>query len=324
MAEEEQQQQRKEQPIIIKKKRKDGGHPHHGGAWKVAYADFVTALMAFFIVMWILATLDQKEGQQVRETIAAFFSKPGAFDMVSGKPRIPLPDILQSLGKGSGESDYENKGAKDYNIKFDSQLADSLVERLVREAKMDSVKAAERVESVAKELKEYIKKQVAERPELKDILSSIKIEMTNEGLRIELIETSESLFFEVGSAIIKPKARIVLDKLAKEIGKLPNYVEVEGHTDSRQYGSRATYTNWELSSDRAQAARRVLEQTGLWDGQIVRVTGFADKRLRLPSNPFDMSNRRVSILIKQLSAETFLEESASQVEEKKNNEENNE
>lgn len=324
MAEEEQQQQRKEQPIIIKKKKKGGGHGHHGGAWKVAYADFVTAMMAFFIVMWILATLEQDKGQKVRETIAAFFSKPGAFDMVSGKPRIPLPDILSSLGMGQGESDEDTDGEQRYKISFDTQLADTLVQRLIREAKIDSVQAAERVEGIAKELEEYIERQISERPELKEILSSIKIEMTKEGLRIELIETSESLFFEVGSARLKPQARLVLDKLAKEIGKLPNYVEVEGHTDSRQYGEGSAYTNWELSSDRAHAARRILEQSGLWDGQITKVTGFADKRLRKPSNPFDISNRRISILIKQLSAETFMKEAASQIEESQTKEESNE
>lgn len=312
MADEE-QQQRKEQPIIIKKKRKGGGHGHHGGAWKVAYADFVTAMMAFFIVMWILASLDQSQAQAVREAISAFFNKPGAFDMVSGKPKIPLPEILQSMGMGKGDADEDTEGELEYNIKFDEQLADTLVKQLIREAKKDSITAAERVADIANELTKYIDKQISERPELKEIMSSIRIEMTKEGLRIELIESTESLFFEVGSANIKPQARLVLDKLAKEIGKLPNYVEVEGHTDSRQYGSGSAYTNWELSSDRAHSARRLLDQSGLWDGQITKVTGFADKNLRTPSNPFDMSNRRISILIKQLSAETFLEEAASQI-----------
>ncbi|MFW6232600.1 MAG: OmpA/MotB family protein, partial [Bacteroidota bacterium] len=113
--------------------------------------------------------------------------------------------------------------------------------------------------------------------------------------------------FEIGSSNLKPEARNILIRLASEIGKLSNYVEVEGHTDSRSFGSGSGYTNWELSADRANSARRILEKNGMWEGQIKKVTGYSDNKLRNPDNPFDISNRRISILIKQLTANQFLE-----------------
>jgi chemotaxis protein MotB len=154
-----------------------------------------------------------------------------------------------------------------------------------------------------------IKSQLmTEMPDMEKILSSIKIEMTKEGLRIELIETTESLFFEIGSSKLSKAAIDILKVLGREIGKLPNYVDIEGHTDSRGYRGASDYSNWELSTDRANASRRMLEREGFWDGQIVEVKGFADKRLRNPDNPFDMSNRRISILIKHMNVDQFLPE----------------
>jgi chemotaxis protein MotB len=297
MAEEE-QQQRKEQPIIIKKKKGHGGHGGHGGAWKVAYADFVTAMMAFFIVMWILGQNDA-----VQKNVSSYFKDPGAFNFVSGKRTIPIDLNLTPVeGEGGGEGKSKHK----FVFGFSDEMRDSVVKKIIEKAAKDSVKAAERVADVAKELKQYIQQEVNKSPLLKEILSSIKIEMTKEGLRIELIESSESLFFEVGSAKINSKAKDVLEKLSQEIGKLPNSVEIEGHTDSRKYGSGSSYGNWDLSADRANSARRIMESNGLWDGQITRVTGYADRKLRMPDNPFDLTNRRISILIKQLTTKTFL------------------
>jgi len=155
-------------------------------------------------------------------------------------------------------------------------------------------------------LQKVFSESAAKNPNLAEMLKSVQFELTKEGLRIELIESKESVFFEVGSAKLKPAAKELLASLAKEIGKLPNYVEVEGHTDSRQYSKQSGYTNWELSADRANAARKVLEENGLWEGQIVKVTGFADKKLKNPENPFDYSNRRTTILIKNISTEEIL------------------
>lgn len=298
MSEQQDQQHGKEQPIIIKKIKKGGHGGHHGGAWKVAYADFVTAMMAFFIVMWILAS-----SEEVRKAVEAFFDDPGAFNFVTGKRTVPI-DLNLHPEPGKGKKEGEGKG--EFVISFNREMRDSVVEKLIQKAKEDSIAAAKRVESVGNELQGLFKELVAQKPELQKILENIKIELTKDGLRIELMETSENVFFKVGSAQLTPQALEIMKILGNEIGKLPNNVAIEGHTDSRKYAAGSTYTNWELSTDRANAARRALMQAGLWDGQITEVAGYADKKLRNPENPFDMSNRRVSILIKQISANQFL------------------
>jgi chemotaxis protein MotB len=294
-------QQHKEQPIIIKKVKKGGGHGAHGGAWKVAYADFVTAMMAFFIVMWILAS-----SEKVKQQVAEYFQHPERFEMFSGERKTgPLPvdiDLGRMVSSKKGDGNSKN----DPLIKFDQRTTDTLFKKLLQQAAQDSVEAAKRVEKVSEEVKKMFEKMVTEKPEMQKILSSIKIEMTKEGLRIELIESTESLFFEVGSANLRPEARELLKSLGAEIGKLPNFVEIEGHTDSRGYKAQNGYSNWNLSSDRANSARYVIENNGLWEGQVIKVTGYSDKKLRNPENPFDSSNRRVSILIKQISANQFL------------------
>ncbi len=295
----EQEHGHKEQPIIIKKVKKGGHGGHHGGAWKVAYADFVTAMMAFFIVMWILAS-----SEQVKQQVAAYFQDPGAFNFLTGKRTIPIDLQLQpEPGKGEGEG----KGKSDQVfISFDNKNGDTVKGATYIKAIKDSIDAAKKVEDIGNTLKKEVQRLLAERPELENILSSTNLEMTTEGLRIELIESSESLFFEVGSSKLKKEALELLTKLATEIGKLPNNVEVEGHTDSRAYSGKNLYTNWELSADRANSARRILESKGLWEGQVVKVTGFADRKLRNPENPFDVTNRRISILIKQMSTNQLL------------------
>jgi chemotaxis protein MotB len=299
---EDDKQVRKEQPIIIKKKKGHGGHGHHGGAWKVAYADFVTAMMAFFIVMWILAS-----SAQVKESVSSHFSKPGPFkfETTQGSPvQIIMGAPKQGKGPGSGTDPGSSKGTF---MEFNPELRDSLVSKLMEKAKIDSAKAQDIVKKAGDEIEKTLKELIQSKPELKEILSSIKIIMTKEGLRIELLETKDALFFEVGSAKVTEKAKFILINLAKEIGKLPNFVDIEGHTDIRKYAKNANYSNWELSADRANSSRRILETNGLFDGQIDKVTGFADKKLLTPENPFDVSNRRISILIKNLKSTDFLQ-----------------
>ncbi len=295
----EDNQQRKEEPIIIKKKKGHGGHGAHGGAWKVAFADFMTAMMAFFIVMWILGQNDS-----VKEKVTAYFKDPGAFNFITGKRSIPIDlEMVPDKGKGGGGASDKKNDKFFFMIPPEDTTKHSDIE--VEKTKVDSVKAQQKVNKLANELQEFLDKEKITKPELKEILSSIKIEITKEGLRIELIETQESLFFEVGSSKVSKKAKDIISHLAKEIGKLPNYVEVEGHTDSRQYSGGSGYSNWDLSTDRANEARRILMSSGLWDGQTMKVTGFADKALRNPNNPFDVSNRRISILIKQMTSKDF-------------------
>ncbi len=303
MADEEKDQKRKEEPIIIKKKKGHGGHGHHGGSWKVAYADFVTAMMAFFIVMWILAS-----SEEVKKAVSEYFTNPSDFNFFTGKP-LAVDLNLKPAGPGTGDEGTAG-GRGDFTISFDKEMADTIVSKLKQQAIKDSIAYAEALKEKGQELRQYFKKLQEEKPEFKKLIDALKFEMTDEGLRIELIESSESLFFKVGSAKLNPRAVEILTHLAEEIGKLPNNVEIEGHTDSRTYSEESRYTNWELSTDRANTARNVLQKNGLWEGQITQVTGYADRKLNNPDNPFDISNRRVSILIRNLNARELFKEKA--------------
>ncbi len=231
-------------PIIIVKKK--GGHGgHHGGAWKVAYADFVTAMMALFIVLWLM-----NSSEQVKKAISAYFNDPAG----SGKE-------LGSSSAGTGES---LSIAKDEM----SQLKDKLE---------DAMKKS---------------------PEFEKIRQYVEMSVTGEGLRIELLESEKGIFFESGSPHPSAVGEELIRQLAEELGKMPNELLVEGHTDARPYGGRGEYSNWELSTDRANAARRLMESSGVGKHQIIQVRGFADQQLRIKDKPEDASNRRISVIVR--------------------------
>jgi chemotaxis protein MotB len=248
--------------VIIVKKPKRGGHGgHHGGAWKVAYADFVTAMMAFFLVMWLVA-----QSNAVKAAVAGYFTDPGIFDQQKSNGVI---------AGGEMRLDADRPTPPDDQVRIDSREA---LER-----------AAERLRTALGAI-----------PEFKALEHQIEIQLTPEGLRIELVEKNEATFFDSGSATLKPETERILGAISAELGKLTNDVVIEGHTDSLPYSKSRTYTNWELSADRANAARRVMEQLGLQHGQIQAVRGFADRRLRIASAPFDSRNRRVSIVVQHM------------------------
>jgi chemotaxis protein MotB len=232
------------QPIIIKKKVVHGGG-HHGGAWKVAYADFVTAMMALFIVLWLMGSSDA-----VKKAVAGYFKDPSG----------------HGAENGSGQS-----GASE-NIGIGKDDMSQLKEKLLA--------AIRQTPSVAK---------------LKD---QVQMTVTGEGLRIELLESAVNTFFESGNALPTTSGDEMLQLLAAELGKLPNRLSVEGHTDSTPYVSSNGYSNWELSSDRANAARKLIQEHGVRADQVADVRGYADQRLRKPDDPTSASNRRVSIVVK--------------------------
>jgi len=236
-------EQRNEQPPVIVKKIVRGGH--HGGAWKVAYADFVTALMALFIVLWLM-----NASQQEKEAVAAYFQDPRGFKDKIGSG---------SAGAGSGLP--------------------------LRTDRLD-------------QLAQTIQARMKEAPELQRLAEHVSMSVTGEGLRIELLETEKGMFFESGSPAPTGSGRQMLATLAKELTKLSNQVIIEGHTDSRPYTGRENYSNWELSTDRANQARRILEEAGISGDRIVQVRGFADVMLRKPDAPEDPSNRRISLIIR--------------------------
>jgi chemotaxis protein MotB len=238
----------KSQPIIVIKKK--GGHGgHHGGAWKVAYADFVTAMMALFIVLWLTSQSDA-----VKKAVAGYFNDPKGLATLLGT-------TLSGTGNGTAP-------AVDPNQK---QLQD---------------------------LKEKLEKEIEASQELQKLIKQIEIKITPEGLRIELLEGKDGTFYQSGSAQLSPDGQQLLALLATELKTLPNQLLIEGHTDAAQYSKDANYSNWELSADRANSARRLLQQDGVRSDQVTQVRGFADQMLRVKDNPFDPSNRRITILVK--------------------------
>lgn len=237
--------------IVIKKKKRHGGH--HGGAWKVAYADFVTAMMALFIVLWIVG-----QSNAVKNAIAAYFKDPTVFTQGSGGAGI-LPDGAP-----------KQQPALPVPVPSD-------IETLKAEGKK-------------------IEDAISATPAFSKFKDKVQVTVTKDGLRVELVENATGLFFDVGSAEIKTETIQLLTMIAGEIGKLPNKVIIEGYTDARPY-TGVGYSNWELSTERANTARKILEDKGLKKNQILEVRGFADRNLKHPDKPLDASNRRVSILV---------------------------
>jgi len=232
-------------PIIVIKKK--GGHGgHHGGAWKVANADFVTAMMSLFIVLWLMGS-----SEKVKKAVAGYFNDPRG-----------TASMLGTTMSGTGET--------------------------VTTAAADNMQ----------KLKEKLEEEIKARKDLEKLSKQIEITITPEGLRIELLEDTNGTFFEIGSAKLSASGQELLSLLAGELKTLPNSLLIEGHTDSIQYSGDASYSNWELSADRANAARRILQQDGVRSDQVTQVRGYADQLPRAKHDPSDPSNRRVSILVK--------------------------
>jgi chemotaxis protein MotB len=246
-----------DRPIIIKKVI-EGGGGHHGGAWKVAYADFVTAMMALFIVLWILGQDDS-----VKENIQHYFNDPIGF------------------AGGKGPSVIDGKGNKIVSPKILTDLDQKKLER-------------ELLEEMGDDLISNLKNQ-----DFQDLIDQIDVEITDDGLRIEIMESGDDAFFEVGTASLKKNALGILNIIGKQMAELENKIIVEGHTDARPFpNGNQGYSNYELSADRANSARRALIDSGLLPNQIDEIRGYADNRLRDSENPFDVTNRRISILVK--------------------------
>lgn len=250
----------KDRPIIIIKRRKKAHAAHHGGSWKVAYADFVTAMMAFFMVMWLLS-MDQK----MKDAIEGYFSNPVGFK----KGFSAGTNIISSGNSPAGEMKPPLR----------------IIIRSAEEKKFGDL---------AKDLRNRLNSS----PDLRALGAHIEAVQTKAGLRIELIETgSGQTFFRNGSAVPMPITVAALRLIGAELSQLHNPLVIEGHTDAQQFDNSATYTNWELSSDRANAARRLIEASGVDPSRIQEVRGMADRDLRVPSNPDDPANRRISILL---------------------------
>lgn len=268
--------ERGQQTTIIKKVVKKGHAGHHGGAWKVAYADFVTAMMALFMVLWIVG----QSSKTTKEAIADYFRKPGVFTTTSAGGQKIAPIAPDPTTSGDG-------GTLNLPRPMSPQEALSDILRLQQKAQ----------EQALKQVGEHLQKRLAAMPELRRLKDQVAIEITEDGLRIELLDKEGSSFFEVGSAQFKTETVPVLRAIASEIGSLPNPVVIEGHTDSRPFTAGSNRSNWELSTDRANSARRLIESLHVQDERIAHVRGYADRKLRYPDQPYDVRNRRISITL---------------------------
>jgi chemotaxis protein MotB len=280
-------------PIIIKKIKKDAGHAAHSAAWKVAYADFVTAMMAFFMLLWLLnvTTEEQKSG------IADFFAPTTASMSKSGAGGI-------LGGKTIGEDGAKSAASQTIIIEIDDPVVGKGVEKSTgdegtEDANKDDAAAeaaAEQEEETFEAVQEELQQMLESNPALADMGDHLLVDMTPEGLRIQLIDQQDRSMFEPGSARINPFARELLGEVSNIIKNLPNRLAISGHTDAGALG-RPGYGNWELSADRANASRIVLEEAGIPDYRTDSVTGRAATEPLIIEDPYLPSNRRVSIVL---------------------------
>jgi chemotaxis protein MotB len=306
--------------IIIKKVSGHGGH--HGGAWKVAYADFVTAMMALFMVLWLV----NSAAEPTRERIASYFRKPGIFQKGSGNPMEMggggiLPDVFSPASDGNSQIQVSDKiytvdatsgrvrelydegeGSKEnrYAPKVQGDNARGLREEEIFSQKVEINTETDIEQSKLKELKTEIEKAIQESgavDSFEGILGDIEIKIDQRGLVIEIMDTEKTSMFHSGQAVILGQAENKLLEIGNILKSVPNPIDIEGHTDASPFkGKRSiTYDNWNLSTDRANAARRILEKAGFEKGQIARVVGYAAERPRDTENALNPANRRITI-----------------------------
>jgi chemotaxis protein MotB len=281
------------QPIIVKRVKK-GGHGAHGGAWKIAYADFVTAMMAFFLLMWLLGSTTEGD----RKGIADYFNQP--------------LKVMLFGGPGSGGATSILDGGGDDLTKSVGEDASGNIEDKVREigAQLARAEAIRQDKQRIATLREKLENIINVNPQLAEFKNQIRLEMVQDGLNIQIVDDQKRAMFDTGSALVKPYMRDILRAIAQALMEVDNRISLSGHTDATPYGSgERAYSNWELSADRANASRRELVAAGLPEGKLARVVGMADKQLLFPDNPYDPRNRRISILVLTREAEERMSKS---------------
>ena len=278
---------KKLQPIIIKKVKK-GGHAAHGGAWKIAYADFVTAMMAFFLLMWLLGSTTEGD----KKGIADFFQSPLKVAMLGGSGSGDSSSVIRGGGKDLTRETGQVKEGESAAKRASYTL------RALKEEQRKAEKA--RLE----QLKTKVEEVLAENPKLAALGGQIRLDMTKEGLRIQIVDEGNRPMFDSGSAIVKPYMRELLRELGSVLTEVPNRLTVEGHTDAQAFpGGDKGYSNWELSADRANASRRELVAGGLSEARMLRVQGLAASKLLDAKDPNGALNRRISIIVMNRDAE---------------------
>jgi chemotaxis protein MotB len=301
--------------VVIKKVKKVAGHAHHGGAWKVAYADFVTAMMAFFLLLWLLnaTTEEQKRG------IADYFtpstasdSRSGAGSILGGQTlaspgaslaRAAVPsisvDIKPTTGAADGEGD-EDAGPAEQGDRANPSESD--LEKALKK----------REEELFAKAEAELKQAIQEAPELKDLAKNLIVDRTPEGLRIQIVDQEGQPMFPLGSADMLDRTKLLMKKISQVIAKLPNKISISGHTDAQPYrGAKAGHGNWELSSDRALASRRELIGGGLKSERVFKVEGKAETDPLVKEDPKSARNRRISIVLLREANETVAAQGGS-------------
>ncbi len=294
---------KKLQPIIIKRVKK-GGHAVHGGAWKIAYADFVTAMMAFFLLMWLLGSTTEGD----KKGIADYFQSPMKLALLNG-------------GTGAGDASSVVRGGGEDLTRATGQVKRGDVQASKSTVNLHQLKAEQTRAEVARltELKKAIEEKIADNTKLRAMGSQILLEMTPDGLRIQIVDAEGRPMFASGSPAVQPAMRELLRTVGGVLSEVPNRLTLEGHTDAQPFSSNSGstergYSNWELSADRANASRRELLVGGLQEDHVLRVQGLA------ASNPFDRkdpaapANRRISIIVMTRAAEDRLFRTAPETE----------
>ena len=279
---------KKLQPIIVKRIRK-GSHGHHGGAWKIAYADFVTAMMAFFLLMWLLGSTSEGD----KKGIADYFSSP-------------LKVALLSSGSGSGDSSSVVRGGGQDLTRTTGQVKRGDVEAKRNTVNLQALKQEQLRAEVARleEVKRKVESRIAASAQLAALGTQIRLDMTRDGLRIQIADEQNRPMFASGSAVVQPYMRELLREIGQVLAEVPNRLTLEGHTDALPFaGGERGYSNWELSADRANASRRELLSGGLADERVLRVQGLASSQPLEGTDPRAASNRRISIIVMNREAE---------------------
>jgi len=281
---------KKLQPIIIKRVRK-GGHNKHGGAWKIAYADFVTAMMAFFLLMWLLGSTTDGD----KKGIADFFNAPLKVSLMGGS--------------GSGDSSSVVRGGGADLTRSTGQVKDGDTPSKKRLLSLKALQAEQKRAEVTRleALKKKVEDALSASPKLAAMKSQIRLDMTRDGLRIQIVDEQNRPMFDSGSAVVKPYMRELLREIGHVLSDVPNRITLEGHTDAQPFsGGERGYSNWELSSDRANASRREIIAGGLPEDRMLQVQGLASSKLFVPAQPGHPMNRRISVIVMNREAEDRL------------------
>lgn len=300
------------QPIIVKRVKKIAGG-HHGGAWKIAFADFATAMMAFFLVLWLMSSATPEQ----KKAIAGYFQDPIGFTE-SASPYVidlggtptPAPDRTlnpEIQAQPDGDETRISPDSEDLKLQTDQTKDPSKTDPKTIEAEK-AEKLAEQVENERLELLlQELQNKVDESPELKRFKDQILFEITPNGLRIQIQDAANRPMFALGSPQLQPYFEDILLSMSDTIKAVPNKISVSGHTDAKAYAGSGDYGNWELSANRANAARRALVAGGYPDNQVARVVGYASSSLFDRKNPFNPVNRRIDIIVLTKKAQRNIE-----------------